>query len=250
MNRRNLTWLIFPLLFLQGLWVRIRTPRLGEAAGPKKGSAGQGSTGQCQTLQMLALGDSIIAGVGVETTAQALPAQLSAALSRKLGHAVNWTSQGFNGARTRDLVSWVAEAQLGWSSLVVVSNGLNDITSLMPLVEWQKELDSLFTGLRNAAPRALIVQLGIPPLAHFPALPQPLRGAMGQRAEAFDTALEKQIVPLSGVVYLPFRQVPDSALFAADGYHPGPEAVRAWAQALAEKVAGALKKNGEVAGNG
>ena len=246
--QRNLTWLIFPLLFLQGLWVRIRTPRLGEAAGPKKGSAGQGSAGQSQTLQMLTLGDSIIAGVGVKTTDQALPAQLSAALSRKLGHAVSWTSHGFNGARTRDLVRWAAEAHLGWAGLVVVSNGLNDITSQMPLLAWQKEVDSLFTGLRSAAPRALIAQLGIPPLGHFPALPQPLRGIMGRRARAFDAALEEQLEPLSGVVYLPFREAPDSALFAADGYHPGPEAVGIWAQSLAEKVAEALKKQAGVTG--
>ena len=242
---RLLSWLIFPLLFLQGLWVRNRTPRLDEAAGPKQGRVGKGGAGQRgadqgQTLQLLALGDSIIAGVGVATTVQALPAQLSVSLSRRLRRKVSWTSQGFNGARTRDLLTWTAESHWAKANLVIVSNGLNDITSLMQMSRWQEEVVALFIRLRKAAPRALIAQLGIPPLGHFPALPQPLRSIMGQRARAFDAALEEQLKPLPGVVHLPFREAPDPDLFAADGYHPGPEAVRIWAQSLAELIVEAL----------
>ena len=90
-------WLLSPVLLIQGSWVRARTQRLPEADGPREGRCGTGPL-----LRMTALGDSIIAGVGVPSTAQALPARLAEALAARLGRDVWWDSKGRNGARTRD----------------------------------------------------------------------------------------------------------------------------------------------------
>jgi hypothetical protein len=49
-----------PVLLLQGLRVRLVTPRLPEPPGPRAGSAGQGPA-----LRLLIAGDSAAAGVGV-----------------------------------------------------------------------------------------------------------------------------------------------------------------------------------------
>jgi lysophospholipase L1-like esterase len=231
-----LALLLAPLLLAQGLWVRRRTPRLPEAAGPKAGCVGAGPT-----IQLVALGDSIIAGVGVETTDLALPARFAAALAKRLDGRVCWVSHGANGARTADLLELEAAERCQRADLVLVSNGLNDVTGLARLQDFEAEKSLLFSRLHAAAPRALIVQLGIPPLAHFPALPQPLRAVLGQRARQFDAALDKLVTPLPNAVYLPFREVPDPSLFAGDGYHPGPEAVRIWAEHLAVEIAGELR---------
>ena len=227
-----LTLLIWPVLLAQALWARKRTPRLGEAVGPREGHAGEG-----HTLRLVALGDSIIAGVGVETTAQALPAQLAEALARRLERRMAWYSQGFNGARTGDLIAM--EAALCWrdADLLVISNGLNDVTALARLSEFRTAKQTLYSRLRTIAPRALIAQVGIPPLGHFPALPQPLRFVLGQRAVAFERTLVSLIGELDHVIYLPFTDIPDASLFAADGYHPGPEAEAIWSESLAGEIA-------------
>ncbi len=230
-------WLLLPVLLIQGMWVKHHTPKLPEAPGPA-----EGRYGASPLLRLTALGDSIIAGVGVAHTEQALPAQMAAALSRKSGRGVQWTRQGRNGARTRDLLQWDAGAHWREADILLVSNGLNDVTSLMAARPWLREKRALYTRLRQQAPQALIAQLGLPPLGHFPALPNPLRWVLGRRASAFDRHLEQLIAELPGVVYLPFRSQPDPSLFAEDGYHPGPEAVRIWAESLAESIVPLLHK--------
>ncbi|NIM69433.1 MAG: SGNH/GDSL hydrolase family protein [Xanthomonadales bacterium] len=229
------SWLMAPLALAQGLWVRRRTPRLPEAAGPSEACAGSGPT-----LRLLAIGDSIVAGVGVAQREQALPARLAAALAAMLEARVCWRAWGANGARTTDLLTWLAGVGTLDAQLLVLSNGLNDVTSFSALKRWLGEMSRLFDRLRALAPEALIVQLGIPPLAHFPALPQPLRHLLGQRALVFDHAGEALVNGLPRSLYLPFRERPDPGLFALDGYHPGPEAVDLWARHLAPAIAAAL----------
>lgn len=230
-------WLLAPLLLTQGLWARARTLRMPEAAGERTGSSGSG-----HRLHLVALGDSIIAGVGVDTTRQALPARLACALADALDLEVRWSAYGRNGARTRDLLTWPVDTEWKEANLVLVSNGLNDVTGLMAMQPWLEEKAALYERLRNVAPGALIVQLGLPPLGHFPALPQPLRVVLGRRAEAFDRALGTLLQGLRHTAFLPFRSVPEPHLFAADGYHPGPEAIDIWARSLAGQLLPLLAK--------
>ena len=229
-------WLLAPLLVTQGLWVRLRTPRLPEAAGPSGGQFGSGPV-----LRLVAIGDSIVAGVGVASTEQSLPARLAQAMAGRLSLNVEWSNFGRNGARTRDLLNWPAENAWRQADLVLLSNGLNDVTGLMAIQPWLEEKAAWYHRIQSLAEHALIAQLGLPPLGHFPALPQPLRSVLGKRAHAFDLALESLIEPRRDVTYLPFRTQPEPALFAGDGYHPGPEAVGIWAEALADSLVPLLK---------
>jgi lysophospholipase L1-like esterase len=229
-------WLLAPGLLLQGAWVRAKTPRLPEAAGPREGRAGAG-----KTIRLAAVGDSIVAGVGVEHTAQSLPARLAEALAIRMECQVHWTSQGSNGARTRDLLAATAQADRQDIDLVLVSNGLNDVTSLMAMDAWLEAVADMFGQLQATTNGGLIVQLGLPPLGSFPALPNPLRWVMGRRARAFDQALGRLAEQFPGVMHMPFRSVPDAALFAKDGYHPGPDAVQIWAESLADRLAPVLE---------
>jgi lysophospholipase L1-like esterase len=225
-------WLLAPILLTQGLWVKARTLRLPEASGPRSGSVGSGSD-----LRLVAIGDSIIAGVGVDTTAQALPAELAGVISDQLNRRVHWSSHGHNGARTQDLLGWPAEPDWRDADLVIISNGLNDVTGLMAMRPWLEEKKALLQRLRTLCGECLIAQLGLPPLGHFPALPNPLRWVMGRRAAAFDQALAQLIGELPNTVHVPFSAVPEPELFAPDGYHPGPEAIGIWARELARVLA-------------
>jgi lysophospholipase L1-like esterase len=235
--RLTARWTFLPLLLTQGLWARWRTPRLAPAPGQVHGVVGSG-----EPVQMIVVGDSIIAGVGVSRFDQALPVQLALALADG-ERTVHWHAVGRNGARSHDLPGLVNKlpADLPPPDLVVVSNGINDITSLVGERQVLARLQGVITWLEMRFPGACIVQLGLPPLGAFPALPQPLRRVLGARAGALDAALQAWITPRERSLYLPFGRMPGAQEFALDGYHPGPDAVQAWAASLAETLGRTLR---------
>ena len=69
-------WLSLPLSAMQGLWLRKTAIRLPEASGSRRGVSGSG-----ERLHLLALGDSIIAGVGTGRIDYSLPVQFADALA-------------------------------------------------------------------------------------------------------------------------------------------------------------------------
>lgn len=221
------------LLATQGLWASIRTPRLPPASGPVDGVEGAGPR-----LTLLALGDSIMAGVGVRRSQDALPASLARQLASAGGLRVHWQARGCNGARS----SWVLEQlDRGVSSsaapdLLVLSNGINDVTTPQSESAVLDQLLAVVNAAERRFPDALVCQLGLPPLGGFPALPQPLRQALGQRASRIDRALGRRLADRSATMHLPLEGSPDVRQFAHDGYHPGEAGVADWAGFLAPKL--------------
>ncbi len=237
MNRGNVKefppWQLVPLLLTQGLWARWRTPRLPPAEGPTRGQFGSGPV-----LNLLAIGDSIIAGVGVESTWQAMPARLAERMAKASGRRVKWTAHGENGARTADLLRWLREHDWPPAEVVVISNGINDLTSLKNRQDFLADKRRLYEGLRRHYGHALVVQLGLPPLGGFPALPQPLREGLGRRSRFFDAALGRLIGEHTNMLHLPFDELPPRHMFAADGYHPNAAGVSEWSARVADQLSG------------
>jgi len=226
-------WIAAAVFATQGTWVRRRVPRLPAAHGPHRGRYGSGPI-----LRLLALGDSIIAGVGVATALQALPAQVARKLADGLACRVDWEAHGENGARTQDLLVWLDRAHPVSPDLIVVSNGLNDLTALLGLEAFLQVQGRFYDGLLRRYPDSRVLQLGLPPLGYFPALPQPLRSILGQRAEVYDRALAALLRKRPRVSHLPFTLVPGDELFASDGYHPNARGIGIWAEAVAAYAAG------------
>lgn len=186
---------------------------------------------------MLAIGDSIIAGVGVGATEEALPARLAGALAARARRQVRWRAHGRNGARS----GWLRKAGLAAvgdfvPDLVVVSNGINDVTTLRPEVEVLARLTAAIEALENRFPESLIGQLALPPLGVFPALPRPLRPVLGRRADRIDRAFKDWLAPRPRSHWLAFEALPRPGQFARDGYHPGAAAVADWAESLAGQL--------------
>jgi lysophospholipase L1-like esterase len=69
-------WIVFPFLVPQALYVRKTAPRFAPAHGPAEGSVGEG-----EQTRLLAIGDSIIAGVGASAFSKALVGQTASALA-------------------------------------------------------------------------------------------------------------------------------------------------------------------------
>jgi len=90
-------WLMLPVSAVQGLRLRKMATRLPGAAGARQGACGEGDT-----LRLLAIGDSIIDGVGTGRIEASLPVQFAIALSEKMQRCVQWRVEGESGSFLQD----------------------------------------------------------------------------------------------------------------------------------------------------
>mgnify|MGYP002779035810 FL=1 len=230
--KRALFWGLMPVAGPQGLRLKRHAPRFAPAPGPRDGAVGDGPS-----LHLLALGDSVVDGVGCPSVGDALPGQFAAALAQRFGRRVHWRAHGRTGACARELQdAGLPQVPAGPWQLVVVSVGVNDVSGLTRPAAFADRLDRLVDGLRTRAPEATVLLCGLPRMQHFPLLPQPLRWIAGLRAETLDAAAARVAARRPGVLHEPTTYVPRADEFAPDGYHANAATQAAWAQVLAERL--------------
>lgn len=226
-----------PFLLMQGRHVRRVTPVLPEPPGPREGVDGEGPP-----LRLLILGDSAAAGVGAATQTDALSGQLVAAISRHF--QVIWKLHARTGATTsaiiRDLRNLCA-ATAETYDVVVTSLGVNDLTAGRPRNVWLRQQTELITLLRSKFSTRLILLSGMPPMHHFPALPQPLRWYMGEGARRYNRGLQNLTEAFDDCHVVSIDASREAELLeadsiAADGFHPGPAFYTIWAESIAAQI--------------
>lgn len=216
MIKSLLFWTILPLLLPQALYVRRTAPRLMPAGGAREGQAGLG-----EQRRLLAIGDSIIAGVGASELSRALVGQTALALANAKNCRICWQAlgaAGYDSAQTLErLVPKLPDTAFDY---VIISVGVNDVTGLAPGHRWRSNISRLIQALRSHSPGACIGFAGMPPLSGFPLLPQPLRATLGLRGRAFDAIARQVIAEYPDTAHVPLDFEPGRDTFAADGYHP------------------------------
>jgi lysophospholipase L1-like esterase len=227
---------LLPFLIVQGKYTRQVTPRLPDANGPLQGVAGQLHGGHALTL--LAVGESPVAGVGVSTHEQAISGQLAQALAARLQRPVNWSVSGKNGVTAREALDTIIPAIPAEPvDIALVAFGVNDTTAFSPVSRWTRDLRDVLQAIEQRCRPGLVLLSGIPPVAHFPALPQPLRWVMGLKATVLDDAARALATGQQHICYVPLDlDTRDRTMMASDGYHPSEKGCAAWAQLLAEAV--------------
>ncbi|WP_194715570.1 SGNH/GDSL hydrolase family protein [Noviherbaspirillum soli] len=223
---------LLPLLAAQGRGVRRRTPRLPPAVGADNGLCGDTLAGA--PLRLLAVGESPVAGVGVDHHEQAITAALARELAGKLRRPVQWRACGLNGVtvgQARQALLPLVPAQR--IDVLLVAFGVNDSTAFRSSARWLGDLSLLLASLREKCDPAVVLLAGVPPLARFPALPQPLRWVLGLKAAQLDQAA----AGMADVRHVPMQSHADLAgMMAIDNYHPSALGCAAWARELAQAV--------------
>ncbi len=219
-----------PVLLVQGRRVRRDTPKLPEAEGPREGTLGDGDP-----LRLLMVGDSAAAGVGAATQSEAMAGLLTRQLAQRF--SVSWSLIAKSGVTTGEMLRQLQGRPLPACDVAVVALGLNDVTALRSLGAWLADVNAVIALLRSRAGAEFIVLSGIPPMHHFPALPQPLRWYLGRGAQRFDRALEgfPQREP-GALAHVPLRMRFSPEYMASDGFHPGPAGHALWAGELARCI--------------
>ena len=219
--------LLAPLLLAQGLWVRWQALNLPEPPGPRSGGKGDG-------LRLLILGDSSAAGVGAETQAAALSGQLTGMLSQD--GPVTWHLEAETGATTLDSLAKLSRLPDTQFDVALLVHGVNDTTRFTSARTFQARQTTLIDSLQAAHGVKHFVLSGVPPMQHFPLLPQPLRWVLGCHAARLDRVLADLAATRSDCTHLALDLPYEPRFVARDGYHPSEEAYTEWATALAEII--------------
>lgn len=231
--------LTLPWLLAQGRHVRRTIPRLPEAAGAHEGVCRPGNgLNPGAPLQMLAIGESPVAGVGVATQEQAITAQYASLMAVYMRQPVHWRAFGKNGATVADaltyLIPLIRELKTARTDIVLIAFGVNDTTAFHGAHRYRRDLSRLIATLDSLLQPRLFVVTGVPPLHLFPALPQPLRLVLGMKARVLSRVAQQLTQSHPRAIYVPVqRSTGAQELMAVDGYHPCAAGVHLWARQLA-----------------
>jgi lysophospholipase L1-like esterase len=177
--------------------------------------------GNGKTYRFLAIGDSIISGVGAERMSNAFAGQTATHLASQLNGQIHWTARGKIGADSKAVLNeLVPNLDATQQDFILVSVGVNDVTSLNRINQWKENLQALIASLKQHSPNAIIAIAGVPPLEIFPLLPRLLRRLFGMRAKRFADVARQMIEKNSTVVYLELDFENGPGKFALDGFHP------------------------------
>ncbi|MFJ9532098.1 SGNH/GDSL hydrolase family protein [Herbaspirillum sp. NPDC101396] len=240
---------LLPWLLVQGKRTRRITPRLPEADGAREGLCMPPDVSSAVPVVLIAIGESPVAGVGVEHQEEAITAQFAQELAVALKRPVRWRAFGKNGATVADACHEVLPQlqqlpmpQAGEMRIVLIAFGVNDSTAFHSSSRYHRDLAALARALQQQLSPTLLLISGAPPLHLFPALPQPLRHVLGMKAAALSRAAQQLATELPQAIYVPVRSdARERSLMAHDGYHPSAAGARVWAQQLAHAAVEGLR---------
>jgi lysophospholipase L1-like esterase len=238
---RIVIYSLFPVYFSQAFALRRHALTLTPAVGPTEGRIGRGDP-----LHFLAVGDSIISGVGARRIQQSTVGHVARFMSGRLAREINWRAAGMIGAGARrvrrDVVPALPQQRF---DAILLSVGVNDVLKLERSGRFRRQLLKLVRDLRTHSPDAVIAYLGLPPLGDFPKLRRPLRWIVGYRVRKFDAVAREALTRVPGVLHIPMRYHPRADMFANDGLHPSETSQRRLAKLIAgeltPRIAGALR---------
>ena len=226
---RAVVYALFPVVLSQAFSLRRHALKLTPAAGPPTGRIGRG-----EQLRLLAIGDSIIAGVGARRIERSTVGHVARFMSGRLEREIHWQAAGMIGAGARrvrrDVVPALPPQRF---DAILVSVGVNDVLKLERSARFRRQLLKLLHELRKHSPDAVIGYVGLPPLDEFPKLRRPLRWIVGSRVRRFDARAREAVARVPNVTHIPVHFSPRPDMFSDDGLHPSESSQRRLAKIIA-----------------
>ena len=217
-------------LTAQIVGTRRRVPRLPDAMGPHDGTV----AGCGPVLRVEVIGESSVAGVGIERVEDSLTPALAQQLADRCGRTVSWRAHGWSGAR----VAWLRQRLLprvsASTDLLVVVVGVNDVLRLTVPAAWEAGVRGVLSDVRQVHGPMPVAWVGLPKLGRYEVLPQPLRTLIGLRVAALEERTQRVIARTPGAWFVPTPHAP--ALVGADGFHPNEEGYRRWAMHVGDAI--------------
>lgn len=223
-----------PLLLTQARRLRRSAMRLPEPNGERQGTI-LTESGTAE-VNLLFVGDSTIAGVGVTEQRHALGPRCAEAVSKQLSRSVSWQVVAKSGLVAGRALDFSKRHVLQAVNVVVIALGTNDVLGQTYRTKFIEDYRTLVEGLESCCQPSLIVVNGMPPLHLTPALPQPLRWFVGEYARVLDRDLKRWTTQHPELIYVSLQWASDTRELAVDGFHPGERQYGEWAEQIARRI--------------
>lgn len=230
-----------PILYFQGKRIRKSVPKLPEAKVPN-GKVQQNTT---RELNLLCLGESTMAGVGVDTHAEGFAGTLAAKLADLLDRSINWqvyAKSGFTAKLVQqEILPKIKDVP---ADLIVIGLGANDAFTLNSPCKWRRHIVQLIQTLRISFPNSPIFFTNMPPIQSFPAFTPPIRFVLGNLVELLGQTLAQEAAQHDLVFYnaeiitivgwkKKWAVEGVATDFFSDGVHPSKLTYQVWAKDMA-----------------
>ncbi len=225
-----MTVILLPLLFFQAVWLKIKVLVLPEPNGKRSGSLGD----KGNKLNLLVIGDSAAAGVGVNEQSDALAWQLAQNLGRK--YQVNWQLVAKTGFTSKDIIKELNGLPNKAFDYVLVSVGVNDVTHLTSIKQWYGNINATANLIDRKFDSPTLLLTCVPPMQLFKAIPFPLNWWFGTRAKRFNSIMTKVADSKPYCTLLRFDTPFEPKFLAQDGIHPSSIAYRLWATQATNQI--------------
>lgn len=237
---------LLPLMYVQGKRIRASVPRLPEAKGMEGKCLFEEKTDTY--LNLLAIGESTMAGVGVETHKEGFTGILAAEICRLFQKNVRWKVYARSGYTAKKvdqkIIPTITEHQ---AHLLIIGLGGNDAFTLNRPSKWREDIRSLIRSLNAKFPEALIVFCQMPPIKEFPAFTPLIKFTVGNLVEILGEELEEIVKEFPRVIYFSDRITLKGWVnkyqleakkedFFSDGVHPSQLTYQVWARDVANEM--------------
>ena len=225
-------------MYLDGLRIRSKVPKLPEAKEPQ----GTFLIKNAEESQVLIIGESTVAGVGVSTHDQGYAGVLAKQLSERLNKTIHWEVHAKSGYTTKQVSQLILpKVPKKTFDLIVVGLGGNDAFTLNTPWRWRRHIDQLIKKLDEQYPGTPVYFANMPPIKEFIAFTPLIKGTIGNLVEVLGSELKDLVADKERVFYnddiIRFktwteRYELDNPVqdFFSDGVHPSQLTYELWAK--------------------
>ncbi|MBT8190278.1 MAG: SGNH/GDSL hydrolase family protein [Bacteroidia bacterium] len=232
---------LLPVMLYQELHIRKRITVFPEASEP----SGSVDKELSKEINILILGESTMAGVGVDKHINGFAGRFAHHFSEITGVNVKWQVIAKSGFTIKQITNELVPQIPGENfDLILVGTGANDTFTLNTPWGWKRNIKRFINSIRKTQADTPLVFINLPPVREFPALTSLLQFALGRLISIFNEVLISVSNKHDNVYFNsePIRvdewiATDNSELstddFFSDGVHPSGLCYDLWAQGMA-----------------
>lgn len=183
-----------------------------------------------------ALGDSLTAGVGVDTINQSFPYILSQKIAKDY-HSVQLNNLGVPGALSQDVIEKELPQLPEKADLVTLFIGINDIHTLVSQKQFEKNFNHIIDQIKKKNSNKVAV-LSIPMIGRENVNIPPFNIYFNNQTQKFNKSIQK-ICLQENIIYIDlftptqsFKNITD--FYSTDHFHPSQKGYTLWSEIIYE----------------